>query len=123
MPPMRWARLHTDVNLNVRLRRGGWYRVLELRALEAVLDVCGARVTLPRPFLEVAETPPRQWTVVPRPRDAVRVPHDWGARYAVCPSCRGRQPVHGLPSTMRCQRCNGLFEIALRERDLTAGRR
>ena len=117
---MKWARLGTD--LNVRLRRGAWYRVLELRALEAVLDVHGARVAVPRPFLEIADTPPRHWTIVLRPSDAARVPHDWGSQYAVCPSCRNRQPVHGRMSSMRCRRCNGLFEIALEEGHLEANR-
>ena len=57
MPALQWARVNADLNL--RLRRGAWYRVLELHALEAVLDVRGGRVTVPRPFLEIVGTPPR----------------------------------------------------------------
>jgi hypothetical protein len=116
---LQWARL--NANLNLRLRRGAWYRVLELRALEAVLDVHGGRVSVPRPFLEIVDTPPRRWTIVEEPRDALRVPADWGGRYAVCPSCRERQPLERRASDMRCRRCNGLFEIDRKAAYLAAG--
>lgn len=119
MPALQWARLNADMNL--RLRRGAWYRVLELHPLEAVLDVRGGRVTVPRPFLEIVGTPPRRWTVVAELRDASQVPPAWGGRYAVCPSCWARQPLERRSSDMRCDRCGGLFEIGWKERYLAAG--
>src|SRR2546430_12625139 len=55
---------------------------------QAIIEVRGRQFEVPAPFIEVIEKPPRKWTVVPRPRDAVRLPANWGDRYAVCPSCR-----------------------------------
>ncbi len=110
MPELQWARLQTDVDCH--LRRGGWYRVIRLAPLEVLLDVNRKPLSVPRPFLQIAPTPPRRWTVVPRPRRAPRLPDSWGARYGVCPSCRNRMPLDGQPASLRCQRCNGLFEVA-----------
>src|SRR5207237_609700 len=99
VPALQWARLNADLNL--RLRRGAWYRVLELHPLEAVLDVRGARVTVPRPFLEIVGTPPRRWTVVAGLRDASHAPPPRGGRTAVgprrvaAPPPAPRRPVPG----------------------------
>jgi len=87
VPALQWARLNAD--LNIRLRRGAWYRVLELHPLEAVLDVRGGRVTVPRPFLEIVGTPPRRWTVVAELRDASHVPPRLG------------RPLRGVPQLPR----------------------
>ena len=106
---MHWGRLQIDFKL--RLRRGAWYRIRQLGALQAVLDVQGQEVPVPAPFLEVVAQPPRRWTVVPRPRDAVRLPSSWGDRYAVCPSCCARQQIVGRPHRMTCQRCRGEFDM------------
>src|SRR5881397_559044 len=76
-----WARLQAD--LNCKLRRGAWYRVRELGPLEAVVEVKGKALPVPCAFLKVVEVPPRRWTIVPRPHDAVRYPASWGTRYAV----------------------------------------
>ena len=113
MTALQWARLSAD--LDVPLRRGAWYRIVERRALDVVLDVNGACVTVPRPFVEIVARPPRRWTVVPRPRPASHRHADAGGRYAVCPSCRERQSFDGRPSSMRCGRCNSLFDIAWNE--------
>src|SRR6266480_3333665 len=94
-----WARLQAD--LNVRLRRGAWYRITRLDPLQAVL--------------EVIERPPRRWTVVPRPDDAVHLPRGCDDRYAVCPSCRERQALAGRPRRMTCRRCGENFEVAWSE--------
>jgi tRNA(Ile2) C34 agmatinyltransferase TiaS len=45
----------------------------------------------------------------------MRFPAGWGDRYAVCPACRGRAPLAGQHTNMRCTRCNGLFDIAWNE--------
>ena len=108
-----WARLQAD--LNIRLRRGAWYRIKQLGPLQAVVEVRGQSLQVPSAFLQVRETPPRQWTVVPRPSDAVRLPSSWGDRYAVCPSCRERQPIAGRPRRMMCTRCSGEFAVAWTE--------
>jgi len=113
MPVMQWARL--QANLNVRLRRGAWYRIRQLGPLQVVLEVRGQGLQVPAAFLQIIETPPRRWTVVARPDDAKRLPPSWGDRYAVCPSCRERQPLEGHPAAMRCNRCRNSFEIDWRE--------
>src|SRR2546430_9177345 len=113
MAGMQWARL--QANLNIRLRRGAWYRIRQVGPLQAVLEVRGQPLQVPSAFLQIVETPPRRWTVVPRPDDAVRVPPSWGDHYAVCPSCRERQPLEGRPAAMHCNRCRGNFDIDWRE--------
>jgi len=109
-----WARLTAD--LNVRLRRGAWYRITQLGPLQAIVEVRGRSLEVPSAFLQVIDSPPRTWSVVARPSDAVRLPpRAWGDRYAVCPSCRGRQAIDGRPRTMACQRCGGEFKVAWAE--------
>lgn len=107
----KWARLRADLNL--KLRRGAWYRITRLDPLQAVVEVRGGRsLEVPAAFLQVIDSPPRHWSIVPRPSDAVRVPLSWGDRYAVCPSCNARQPITGHPRRMACGRCRGEFDVA-----------
>jgi hypothetical protein len=113
MPQQQWARLQSDVN--VKLRRGAWYRVIRLGAVDAVLDVNRQQVSVTRALLQIVPVPPSRWSVVPAPRNARRFPTSWGERYGVCPACRGRSPLEGHPTTMRCTRCNGLYEVAWNE--------
>jgi hypothetical protein len=113
MVQQQWARLHSDVN--VKLRRGAWYRILKLGAIEAVLDVNRQPHAVARGLLQIVQAAPIRWTVVPAPRNALRFPVGWGDRYAVCPSCRGRAQLEGQPHNMRCTRCNGLFDVAWNE--------
>ena len=110
MPEQQWARL--IANVNVGLRRGAWYRVRDLGALEATLEVARGMVTVPRDLLDVATRPPTKWVPVARPTDAKRIPPTWGSTYVVCPRCRHRAPLSGRPARLRCGRCNGLFEVA-----------
>ena len=110
---MQWARLQTD--LNIEIRRGAWYRIRQLGMLQAIIEVDGQQREVPTPFIEVVATPPRKWTVVARPRDAVRLPASWGDRYAVCPSCRERQQIVGSPSRMTCQHCRGEYPVGWKE--------
>src|SRR6058998_2979441 len=98
---MQWARL--QANVDCQLRRGGWYRVLRMASVEAVLDVNSGPVPVLIPFLEISNTPPRRWTVVPRPANAVNMPPTWGSEYAVCPNCRHRQPLAGHAKTLTCE--------------------
>src|SRR2546421_9999874 len=102
----QWARLQADYNL--RLRRGAWYRIRQLGPPQTVLEVKGQALQVPSAFLQVSEQPPRKWSIVTRPSDAVHLPANWGDRYAVCPSCQARQPLagrRGLTRRMSCKRC------------------
>src|SRR5205823_12195830 len=85
---MQWGRLQVDVNC--ALRRGAWYRVAGLAALEAVLDVNRRPLKVPHYLVQVVSRPPTRWSVVPRPAGAGQLPAEWGPQYGVCPSCRER---------------------------------
>ncbi|HZI22436.1 MAG TPA: hypothetical protein VFD76_07950 [Gemmatimonadales bacterium] len=123
----QWARLkergggEKEGDVKSSLRQGAWYRILKLTAVDAVLDVRGKPVTLPRGRLQLSSEPAMRWSVVPSPKNSPRFPTTWGARYAVCPNCRERARLEGQPAGMRCHRCNGFFEIAWREPDRAAG--
>lgn len=116
MPSFQWVRL--KANVKSPLRRGAWYRILKLSSMEAVVDVKGKPVSVPRADLQLSSAPALRWTVVPAPSHAPRFPTTWGPKYAVCPNCRDRARLEGAPTSMRCQRCNGLFEVAWDERYL-----
>ncbi len=120
MPEAQWARLQADLDLG--LRRGAWYRVLSVTALEAVLSVHGKPVTVPRPFLQFRATPPRRWSVVLHPRNPSRLPVSLREGYAVCPSCRHRAPLPKRRTpTKRCPQCATVFQVAWDERYLDRG--
>lgn len=115
MTPKRyWARLREDADC--RLRRGAWYHVKKLGPRQALLDVVGEAVDMPRPLLDISSTPPHRWSVVPRPKNPARFPGV--AEYAVCPNCRERVPLTARPDAMRCRHCNQMFEIAWEEQYL-----
>ncbi|MGH7700200.1 MAG: hypothetical protein ACREMJ_06755, partial [Gemmatimonadales bacterium] len=80
MVGMQWGRLQADVNC--RLRRGAWYRVLRVASLEAVVDVNRKPLPVPRYLLEIISSPPRRWTVVPAPKTARRAAAYLGQAYA-----------------------------------------
>ena len=82
------------------------------------MNVKGAPVAVPRGQLQLSAEPALRWSVVPAPRGAPRFPSSWGTRYAVCPNCRDRAQLVGEPTSMRCQKCNGLFEVGWDERYL-----
>ena len=91
MAEQLYARLREDVN--VRLRRGAWYRVLKLQDLKAILEVSGRPVKVAAALLEIVKRPPPRWTVViPSVAGARKAPPSLAARYAVCPSCGERAP-------------------------------
>lgn len=119
MQKMHWGRLQVDVNCE--LRRGAWYRVTKLAPLQAVLDVNRKSLVVPQYLIEVVSNPPRRWTVVPRPQGAKQPPAEWGAVYAVCPSCRERTALRGRPRRLDCRRCQGEFDVAWDEAYLAEG--
>ena len=107
---MQWGRLQVDVNC--ALRRGAWYRVAGLAALEAILDVNRRPLKVPHYLVEVVSRPPTRWSVVPRPEGAGELPSEWGPHYGVCPSCRERAALRGRPLRLECKRCRGEFDVA-----------
>ena len=109
MPGLRWGRLQLDVDCN--LRRGAWYRVVDVQGMELVVDVNQRSLQVPRFVMEVVSTPPKRWTVVPMPRRGTRVPKEFAPHYAVCPNCRERAPIPDKAQTMRCDRCRGSYEV------------
>jgi hypothetical protein len=111
MPPLQqWARVRARTNCN--LRRGAWYRVLQLTPVEAVLEVNGRPLCVPRAFLQVLPIRPRMWSVVSRSLGPVTTPQSWGPRYGVCPRCSARAPLDEHSVTMRCPACGFAFLIA-----------
>ena len=110
MPGPQWARLTADVDLPIR--RGAWYRVVQLTPREATLEVRGKKVPIPRAALEIVADPPLRWAVVPRPRKSARLPQGWGPEYGVCPGCKERVQLVDKPRSLRCPKCNGLFDVA-----------
>ena len=111
-----WARLKTEGPYP--LRRGAWYPVTEFKQDVVRLDVHWEPVTVPRSAIEIVDTRPLRWTVVPRPRKAVRLPESWGPRYGVCPNCGNRSSLETTPLAMGCQQCEGLFPVAWEEKYL-----
>jgi DNA-directed RNA polymerase subunit RPC12/RpoP len=105
---MVWVRLQADVDC--KLRRGAWYRLIKSQGLAAVVDVKGTPVPVIRAFIQLSNTPPRKWTVVPRPKNVPRYV-EMGERYAVCPACRDRVSLRGRPSRMLCGRCGVEFAV------------
>jgi len=112
----RWARLRQDIPC--ALRRGAWYVVRSLGPDEAVLEVDNAAVRVPRDSLEITETRPNRWTIVPRPAAAEKLPESWGYFYVVCPNCAARAPVGRPSGEKRCTRCEQAFAVAWDERYL-----
>lgn len=110
MAPLLFARLEAEVDL--KLRRGAWYRVVELDDLQAVLDVNHRKVSVLRAWLEIQRRPPQRWSVVTRPPGGRHAP-TLGMRYIVCPGCRGRAPLPKRVSAdvLECGRCRQEFEV------------
>jgi hypothetical protein len=104
-----WARVRAG--LDSPLRRGAWYRVVELTAVDAVLDVNRRLLRFPRTSLQILPLRPPLWSLVRRrPDDAPATASD--LRYAVCPNCCDRSPVRDSVPTMRCKACDAVFAIA-----------
>jgi hypothetical protein len=112
---IEWARLKASAD--VPLRRGGWYRVVSHTRLEAVVSVQGKPVSVPRPYVEIRATPPREWTVLRNPRVAPdRTPEHFRQGYLVCPGCRERVVLPPAQvADQLCPRCNQTFAIAWNE--------
>jgi hypothetical protein len=110
MASEQWARLRKDKACG--LRRGAWYRVVRAEPDSVVLAVRRDEIPVSRDLLEFMSTRPAKWAVVERSLKSLSFLTRWGKRYAVCPCCRHRQVPTGQPRTLRCERCNELFEVA-----------
>jgi hypothetical protein len=106
----RWARLRDDVD--VKLRRGAWYRVLEESELDAVIEVNEKPKSVLKALLEIVERPHPKWTVVRLPERAKGAPATLGERYGVCPSCGERAPLKAKARRMACPSCKWEFDVA-----------
>src|SRR2546426_12531531 len=80
MPAFQWARL--KANENHPLRRGAWYRILKLTASEAIVDVKGKPLPVPRGHLQLSPSPGLRWAVVAGAQNVLRVLSCWGREYA-----------------------------------------
>jgi len=109
MAPLQFARLQVDID-DLKLRRGAWYRVLELDDLQAILDVNRRRVSVLRAWLEIKQRPPQRWSVVSRAAHGRKGAH-LGTQYGVCPACRARAPLPKRARVLECDRCRQEFEI------------
>jgi hypothetical protein len=98
----RWARLR--MNIRNTLRRGGWYQVLSAGAEEVVLQVRGAPTILSRDVVEIVDTRPETWSMVPI---------QWGGPYLVCPDCAERVRPAAVSARFPCPRCRKSFTVLL----------
>jgi hypothetical protein len=109
MESSNWVRLRHDEACG--LRRGAWYRVVRTQHDSVVVTVGPDELTVPRDILQFMMDRPAKWSVVERGQGSASLLAKWGKCYAVCPSCRQRQAPIGRPRILRCESCNGLFEI------------
>jgi hypothetical protein len=87
--------------------------VSSVTQLEAVVSVEGTPVTVPRPYVEIRVTPPREWTVLMNPKVSPRTPEVFRRGYLVCPGCRTRVPLPARQvADQLCPRCSETFSIA-----------
>jgi hypothetical protein len=107
-----WGRLQADVD--VRLRRGAWYKVLKAEGLEVVIEVNRQPCLILKALLEISSKPPVRWSVVPKPK-RFRPPSGTaplGDRYGVCPSCNERAALPKRADRHRCPHCRREYEVA-----------
>jgi len=104
-----FARVQDDVPL--KLRRGAWYRVLELTDLQAVIEVNRRRIGVLRAWLELRQHPPQRWSVVEGSKDNRKAPPHLRGTYGVCPNCRARTPLPKRAKAHQCAKCRGEFEV------------
>ena len=99
-------------DIDCGLRRGAWYQTVVRGWTEALLEVHGKQRSIPLRYLEIVPMRPDWWTIVSHAGNATVIPERWAKGYAVCPRCSYRQLPIGRPSKLRCDDCNGVFEVA-----------
>lgn len=110
-----WARVRPLADCP--LRRGAWYRVVEITPVEAIVDVNHRLLHIPRGFVQILPLRPPLWSVVPGPRDDAGRPTASQRMYGVCPSCCARAPLQRSAATMRCPRCRAVFAVGWSDSD------
>src|SRR2546430_16867975 len=95
-----WARVKLDGDYPIR--RGAWYRVTQFAKEHIILEPPGTFATVPRQAVELVGTPPRRWTVVPRPPGATWLPQRWGQHYCAWPGCPHLPPPPPIPQVLSC---------------------
>src|SRR3989442_13730819 len=106
MAGIRWARLQVDAN--IRLRRGAWYKVLGEEGFDLIIEVNKKPVRALRALFEVRDRPLPRWTVV-TPAQGNKTP--MAAVYAVRPGCNERPNLKGKPKRFTCPHCRPEFDI------------
>ncbi len=101
-----WARVRARTN--APLRRGAWYRVVELDGRDVVLEVNRRLLKFSRALLQVLPIRPPTWSVVPRPPNNSLAPGD---KYGVCPNCCDRARLDAGARILRCRRCRSTFAV------------
>lgn len=114
---MRWARLRVETRCN--LRRGAWYRVVEMGNDEVLLNVNGQPQAVSTELVEVQDVPPKRWTVVRSSVPARGLSPVTRDGYVVCPRCQHRAHMPAkTTASLRCPRCNETSAIAWDEKYL-----
>lgn len=108
-----FARVQDDVPL--KLRKGAWYRVVELNDLQAVIEVNHRKVGVLRAWLEIRNRPPQRWSVVEGSKENAKAPPPLRGTYGVCPNCRARIPLPKRQPSQQCKKCGQEFEIGWAE--------
>jgi hypothetical protein len=106
---MLFARVQDDVPL--KLRKGAWYRVIELTDLQAVIEVNRRKVGVLRAWLEIRDRPPQRWAVVEGSKTNSKAPPPLRGMYGVCPNCRARAPLPKRARTHQCKKCSQEYPI------------
>jgi hypothetical protein len=110
-----WARVRARAECP--LRRGAWYRVVDITPVEAVLEVNNRLVHIPRAWVQILPLRPPLWSVVSGPRDATGHSRGSQTTYGVCPNCCARSALHRTAATWRCQRCGTVSAVAWSDSD------
>ncbi len=111
MPQVQyWARVRAG--MDCPLRRGAWYRVVQLTPEQAVVEVNHRLLGVPRTFLQILPLRPPLWSLVRRRPDDAPLSAEEDGKYAVCPICCERSPLIDSTPTMRCRRCGAVSAIA-----------
>src|SRR3989475_9472102 len=81
MPQVQyWARVRAG--MDCPLRRGAWYRVVDLTPGDTVLEVNSRLLRVPRAFLQILPLRPPMWSLIRRRPDEA-APTSEDGRYAV----------------------------------------
>jgi ribosomal protein L37AE/L43A len=110
-----WARVRSRAECP--LRRGAWYRVVDVTPVEAILEVNNHLLHIPRAWVQILPLRPPLWSVVEGSRDATGQEAGTQATYGVCPNCAARAALHRTAATWRCQRCGTVSTIGWSDSD------